>query len=232
MSILVSIDASQPTRAAVRLATVLGRARQLPLVLLHVHPGAEPADLDLLADLHDLAEPIRRQGVAVHLRLVSGDPVTEVRHWAQRLGAELVVTGTRGAAIASGPDERSFARRLMLSAELPVVAVRPGGVDHLSSVHLVGRTSAAAEGFASDLAGALRLDLTQDEAVPAPVCVDSAAIGEDDALIVVPFDPACEWSEWCGSLVARAAGTVALVGGPDCGCSSLMVPALAPPRAE
>ncbi len=216
MLILVPIDASAPARAAVRVATALAMAQNIGLVMLHVHTGPQPASLDILAQLHEIAEPARNEGVAVRLRVVRGAVLHEICAWSQRPEVRMVVTGTRGPNPSSLPVLESTARALMKCSSVPVVAVRPGA-DGLGAKD--GPIQVVSGGTTLPLAIGHQLSRCWNREMvlaPAPTNlaqVDSNLVDCSNALTVVPFDPDGDWVGWCVELMRRAKGGLALVGG-------------------
>ena len=124
MTILVPIDPSRPSRAAVQVAALLARVLDDELLLLHV--STSPPPLDRLAELHAIAEPLRGEGVPVRLRTAQGDVVERVHAFSH--GARWVVMGTRGTTLGARARGDSVAWRVLSASPAPVVAVRPSDV--------------------------------------------------------------------------------------------------------
>ena len=85
MSVLVPIDLSHPSRGAVAFAAQLATALHTDVRLLHV--ADQVPTLDQLAQLHALAEPLRRSGVTTRLRTAQGDPAATICAMAERHGS-------------------------------------------------------------------------------------------------------------------------------------------------
>ncbi len=218
MTILVPIDATAPSRAAVEVATALAARDGSDLVLMHVHPGPEPAGLDLLASLHGIAEPVRSLGVSVRLRVRTGDPIREVCGWAQRHGMQLVVTGTRGGPLVGTESAPSMARALMKCSTVPVLAVRPGrgGLGPgPGPVRLVADQPSLASEVAQLLAEVWDRVLEPSSIAQLPADVRSQT---DGSLTVLAFDPTCSSSHACGRLVEKRPEVIVLVSDVSCGC--------------
>jgi nucleotide-binding universal stress UspA family protein len=120
MCFLVAIDLSAPSRSAIELSAVLARATGLSPLLLHVSDGRP--QLQLLAELYSLADPLRAGGGSPSLRTAQGDPARQICAQAAIRGARFVVMGTRGQ---RGLPTGSVARRVMDTCTIPVIAVRP-----------------------------------------------------------------------------------------------------------
>jgi len=221
MTILVPIDASAPSRAAVRVAAGLAKAQDDALVILHVHSGPHPASLDILARLHELAAPARERGVSVRLRVVRGAVVDQICAWSRRPGVRMVVTGTRGQKPSSADTHESVARVLMKCSPVPVVAVRPGD-DGLGTVdgpiQVIAVPGSVTATVALQLSRVWQRPTVEAQVTASPQLVDTTLVRRSDVLTVMPFDPDCEWADWCVEFMEQARGALALVGGEGCGC--------------
>src|SRR6185436_19221755 len=105
--ILVPVDFSTPTRAAVQMATSLAKDHGASLLFLHVEEpplaygggelyyGIEAPDLDELRRMLDEVEPADR-GIHCTRRLVTGDPAAAIVRVAEEEGVELIVMSTHG----------------------------------------------------------------------------------------------------------------------------------------
>ena len=125
MSILVLIDVSAPPRSIVDLAVSLAEIRDEDLVLVHANRESERTPLEPLAVLHKLAEPVRLRGVAVRIRVISGDLVGSICGWIHRHAVSMIVTGIPEE---TDPQEREsrMVRELAGCATVPTLMVRPG----------------------------------------------------------------------------------------------------------
>ncbi len=214
MSILVPIDVSAPSRAAVEVAISLARVRQEDLVLVHAHAGPEPANLERLADLHTLAEPVRAEGVLVRIRVVNGDPVSSVCAWGRNNEVSLIVTGTRGPQDLTVGSSSSTARSLSLCADVPVVAVRPG-VGGLGPgtgpIHMVSPTHPASEEVCRVLGEAWGRSASNALPNGEDAPLRDTILDDESALTVVSIDGSQPWSPWCEEVLLRARGTTLVV---------------------
>jgi len=123
MTILVPIDPSDPSRAAVSVGALLARDLGEAVLLLHV--SVAPPPLARLTELHAIAEPIRAEGLDVRLRTVQGSVVERILERANGPDVSWVVMGTRGRPLVEGPSGDSVAWRVLGASLSPVVAVRP-----------------------------------------------------------------------------------------------------------
>lgn len=225
MSVLVPIDLSHPSRGAVAFAARLATALHTDVRLLHVADQAPT--LDQLAQLHALAEPLRRSGVPTRLRTAQGDPAATICAMADRHDAAWVVMGTRGALI-SKEGGGSVARAVMQGCSRPVAAVRPredeaqpvsGGLSVLVApeqaihanllAHLLGQGIQAGRPGPGPGERLLR---------PHPGSPPLAR----DATAIVAFDPGCvNDAAWCSRLLLEdSRRAVVLVSSLHCGCHS------------
>jgi|GEM_PF-2619404 len=210
MPILVPIDVSAPARTAVDVATTLARARHEDVVLVHAHPGPEPAGLELLAALHELAEPVRDRGVRVRIRVVTGDPVGRLCRWARENRASFIVTGTRGPT----DPATSTARGLSLCSSIPVVAVRPSIPNQdagYGPIHVVSPAHTTAADIAGGLAAQWNRPSVSTPWSGAMGTLPPEVLEDETALTIVSVEGADAWPEWCESLVRDALGSVLIV---------------------
>lgn len=129
MTILVPIDVSAPSRAAIDLAARLAAAEGLQTVILHVSSSA--STLANLVDLYTLADPFHAEGRDARLRTVTGDPALVICSEALRRKARWIVMGTRG----KGTKKSSVSAAVMARAEVPVIAIRPAPATKLGAPH-------------------------------------------------------------------------------------------------
>lgn len=225
MTILVPIDPTRPSRAAVLVAALLARTLDDELLLLHV--SAAPPPLARLAELHGIAEPLRAEGLRVRLRTAQGDVVERVHSFAQ--GARWVVMGTRGTTLGAGADGDSVAWRVLSEASVPVVAVRPGtsgggALLHDGPLLLVSPDEGAP---AQALAAALSRATGQPTRRVSPALAGPGLfIGQVPPMghplggAIISFDPDCVTKGWCERVVATLPEPVLLVGGGPCACEA------------
>ena len=143
--ILVPVDFSPASAAALRIATRLAKASGATLHVVHVYPfrkgiqGASVALADFARDrgpsdrratdlARDLLEQWRqraaRAGIPVHRHFVLGRAEREIHDLIGKLGADLVVAGTRGHGGLRGVMPGSVASDLISRAPIPVLVTR------------------------------------------------------------------------------------------------------------
>ncbi len=128
LRILVPIDFSAGSEAALEMATSLARDSGGSLILTHVeiiplsaaggeylYAIPEPPTEELLAKLNAVAVPDSQ--VPVERRLLAGDPADAIIHLAETEGADMIVMGTHG--------RRGLTRLLMGSVAEAVVRAAP-----------------------------------------------------------------------------------------------------------
>lgn len=136
-AILVTLDGSQSSAAAIPHALEMARAFDARVVLLRVLADV-PGDDDWTQREHDarqaqaygyldsLKKSLTGQGVAIETVTANGDPATVILATARGLGQSLIVLSaygrTRGK---SHGDVGQVARRILQEAEGPVMLVRP-----------------------------------------------------------------------------------------------------------
>lgn len=225
MTLLVPIDPTDPSVAAVSLAASLGAALGHELVLLHV--SETPPPLDVLAALHRLGEPARARGVPVRLRLAQGDPRTVVCEQAQARGAAWIVMGTRGGPLLDADPGASLAGSVMRCAPVPVVAVRPGRPDGGAPLAVVDGGAAVVRELGLVLADARGLRPLACRPLVEGTPPWTPAEGRAPAAwggAVIAFSPDCEGLAWCGRVLQETAGDVVLVSHGPCGCAEVAAP--------
>lgn len=139
--IVVGVDGSVNSRAAVEWAARLAAGLQAKVVavhalglLEHLDPDAAPAPsvahLDEIDDLfaREWCEPLSTLGVEHRRELLYGPPVQTLIDAADREGADLLVVGSRGCGGSSALLLGSTSSRLANSSSRPVLIVPlPGG---------------------------------------------------------------------------------------------------------
>ncbi|MBI3688725.1 MAG: universal stress protein [Actinobacteria bacterium] len=125
--IIVGVDGSLTSGAALRWATEEARRWSAELVLLHVEPPSVPPwhpPAERTAEqVVDLAERIRSQGVAVTAQVATGDPAGVLL--ARSANADLLVMGGQGFGAHRGLLLGGVAQECARRARCPVVLV-PG----------------------------------------------------------------------------------------------------------
>jgi nucleotide-binding universal stress UspA family protein len=135
-TVLVPLDQSPlAEQALARALTTLGPA-DLHLHLLHVlepPPGVahvSPEQVSRLeppvnCDLETIAQPLRAQGYRVTTEVRAGRPADEIGHAAVEQGAQLIVMATHGGHGVHPVLLGSVAERLLQTAPVPLLLVRP-----------------------------------------------------------------------------------------------------------
>lgn len=139
-TILVPIDFSEHSHAALELALELARASGARLHLLHAYevplgvipPYGVALPEALLAQVRDaavqrvreVAETVRAAGVACETHVVHAPPVEAIDEAARSFGADLVVMGTRGLGGLKHVLLGSVAERTVRTAPCPVLTTR------------------------------------------------------------------------------------------------------------
>ena len=140
-TILVPTDFSDDAEAALDLALALAADSGAAIHLVHAYEipiaAIPPYGIEipptLLTDVRDAAarrleksaEKVRSRGVRCDGHLVHGAPVDGIVDAAARLGADLVVMGTRGLTGLKHVLLGSVAERTIRSAPCPVLTVKP-----------------------------------------------------------------------------------------------------------
>jgi nucleotide-binding universal stress UspA family protein len=140
MKILLATDFSSTAASAADLAVALARRFGDSVALVHVLEPPSMAYPDLMVDvstleralldratalLREAADAIRARGIVVEERLTEGNPSERISELAREIGARLVVVGTHGRGALSRAFLGSVAERTVLSADRPVLVVRP-----------------------------------------------------------------------------------------------------------
>jgi nucleotide-binding universal stress UspA family protein len=137
--ILVPLDGSAASEAALPTALALGRTSSATMVLLrvadvHREPGPLPAD-EVLAGVHEaeryVAE-VRRRVAAEGLGQVTatvwcGAPTPAIIQAAARHGVDLIVMATHGRSDRERDMFGSVAEAVLRASDVPVLVVRPKG---------------------------------------------------------------------------------------------------------
>jgi len=133
-TIVVAVDGSESSDRALDYAARLARSESSKLVLAHVTEliagrAAGTVDVDndeRVAALRARAAEIKASGVDAELQQatsMTGGPAHAVAEIAERAGADLIVTGTRGHTALTGVVLGSVAQRMMHVAPCPVLVV-------------------------------------------------------------------------------------------------------------
>jgi nucleotide-binding universal stress UspA family protein len=133
--ILVPIDFSESSEAALGWATVLARDTGAKLLLVHVetvplttgggeyiYAIPEPPTQELQERLRQVA--VKDASVAVERRLLAGDPADAIIRVAQETGADMIVMGTHGRRGITRLLMGSVAESVVRRAACPVLTVK------------------------------------------------------------------------------------------------------------
>jgi nucleotide-binding universal stress UspA family protein len=141
-TILLPTDFSEPSQAALRLASSFAREQGARLVILHVtvvpdaaYEGYGAPGLPLLRDEYlakeqqglEKVQPVDPQ-IKFERRVEEGDPATEILRVASEIGAGLIVMGTHGRGGLQHVLMGSVAEQVVRKAKCPVLTLRTAPV--------------------------------------------------------------------------------------------------------
>ena len=138
--ILVPVDGSPPSLAALTQAIELAEDVGATLELVHVQADDEPLDEmeEALQEAHDVL------GDRLKLRFVHGDPTEQILELASAGGADLIVMGTHGRVGRLHSLLGSVAEAVVRNSPCPVLTVRrSAGEDESFSERVHGRPRVA-----------------------------------------------------------------------------------------
>lgn len=133
-TVVLALDGSDGAKKAIPVAVELVRGQGAKLVLAHVteylaakggelpHPGEE----EIRSEIEQEAEELSKRGVETEVRFadsVLGGPAHAIVDIADRVGGDLIVTGTRGHTSVEGLLLGSVSHRLLHIAKRPILAV-------------------------------------------------------------------------------------------------------------
>jgi nucleotide-binding universal stress UspA family protein len=133
--ILVPVDFSTPTRAAVQMATSLAKDHGASLLLLHVEEpplaygggelyyGVDAPDVDALRKMLEEVKPTD-PNVFCTRRLVTGDPAAAIVRVAEEDSADLIVMSTHGRTGVTRFLMGSVAEEVVRKATCPVLTLK------------------------------------------------------------------------------------------------------------
>jgi nucleotide-binding universal stress UspA family protein len=139
-SILVAVDGSRPSDAAVAAACVLARdfgAEIRGCHVLETHPYLQGHHVQWLPEVEaekrreameiarEAEKLARNSGVQMNVAFVDGDPIDEVLRSAADIGADTIIVGNRGQNALSTLFVGSVAQGIVERSSLPVMIVRP-----------------------------------------------------------------------------------------------------------
>ena len=133
-TIAIGLDGSDGSKKAVPFATELARRDDAKLVIAHVEEytigkGGGPLRVDedeVRGELAELAKSLTDDGIPTSVEVESirvGGPAHGIDDIAKRVGADLIVVGTRGHTALSNLLLGSVAQRLLAIADRPVFVV-------------------------------------------------------------------------------------------------------------
>jgi nucleotide-binding universal stress UspA family protein len=137
--ILIAVDGSTASDAALRSGLEIADAEGAAVVLVHVCPATEifpvtmygatarvphePNALDVAA-LESALAVAEEVGVAATTKLLVGNPADEIVAYADSLGADLIVVGSRGLGAVGRALLGSVSRGVLRESRRPVLVVR------------------------------------------------------------------------------------------------------------
>jgi nucleotide-binding universal stress UspA family protein len=151
--ILIATDGSASAREAVHFGLELASEQEAEAVFVHVapavdifpgggfaSPGALPhtvssEDREALDEASALAA---EAGVEARCELLTGQPVDEIVAYAESIGADLIVVGSRGLGAVKSALLGSVSAGVLHEAHRPVLVVRSAGVEAETTVGAVG----------------------------------------------------------------------------------------------
>lgn len=122
--ILVPIAAEQPTLEVLPALTEFARLFGSEVRLLHVCDGAECSVAT--PELRSAFEHLRNEGVHAEPLMKQGDPATRILETCREENADLVAMTTHGRTGVSRLLMGSVAEKVLWSANVPILVVRPG----------------------------------------------------------------------------------------------------------
>jgi nucleotide-binding universal stress UspA family protein len=132
-TIVVGLDGSKGSQAAVPLAAELAHLAGASVIVVHVEEriasrgGSEPAHLDqddLTARVETIAEGLRADDLDARVEIavdLLGGPAAGIAAVAEEAGADLIVVGSRGHSALAGVLLGSVAQKLLQIAPCPVL---------------------------------------------------------------------------------------------------------------
>ena len=139
--ILIATDGSRPAREAVELGLELAAEHEATPIFVHVIPEIdvmptsglgisippavvhEPTDADG-ASLDDALDLAAEHGIPARAQLLSGSPAAQIVAYADSVGADLIVVGTRGHGRITSAVLGSVSRGVLAQTRRPVLVVR------------------------------------------------------------------------------------------------------------
>lgn len=133
-TIVVGLDGSEGAERALPFAVELARRDNAKVVIAHVEErilgkGGGPLHADeeeVVANVRRQAEELAAEGIETRVEtsdVMLGGPAHAIDEIANRVGADLIVVGTRGHSPVAGLLLGSVTQRLLHIASIPVLAV-------------------------------------------------------------------------------------------------------------
>lgn len=133
-TIVVGLDGSEGAERALPFAVELARRDNAKIVIAHVEErilgkGGGPLHADeeeVVANIRRQAEELAAEGIETRVEtsdVMLGGPAHAIDEIANRVGADLIVVGTRGHSPVAGLLLGSVTQRLLHIASIPVLAV-------------------------------------------------------------------------------------------------------------
>jgi nucleotide-binding universal stress UspA family protein len=137
-TIVIATDGSPEAREAVEYGLDLAAEEHAHAVLLQVMPPVDRARLDRGGAVRPVADEIRlrdapaledaerhaaERGVDAKTAVVAGNPADEIVAYADSIGADMIVIGSRGSGAVAGALLGSVSRDVLYESRLPVVVV-------------------------------------------------------------------------------------------------------------
>lgn len=131
MTVLVGFVPTPEGQAALERATAEAKLRGAPLIVVNVSRGDALVDPRYAssAQWDEVEREVAASGVSyeVHQGVNVKDPAEQLLEAATRLGAELIVIGLRRRSAVGKLIMGSQAQRILLDADVPVLAVKAAG---------------------------------------------------------------------------------------------------------
>jgi nucleotide-binding universal stress UspA family protein len=135
-TIVLALDGSDGARRAIPLAVELAQRDNARIVIVHVDEriaGKGGGDIhadeaSIQAEIRTQAEELTKQGIETSVEMrdaMVGGPARPIADIAGKVGADLIVVGTRGHSGLAGIVLGSVTQRLLHLAHQPVLAVPP-----------------------------------------------------------------------------------------------------------
>jgi len=124
--LLVGVDGSRPSRAALALAAEIAGLAGGELTVVEATQAGAPRVPDPSAALEDLVAGIRSEGIGAQVIVRSGEPAATLLAVADDVDADLVVVGTRARGDPADPLVGSVARQVAADGHRPTLVVPVG----------------------------------------------------------------------------------------------------------